>query len=116
VHLGDFSHDRQYLPTRHGFDFFEGMPHSNDEFPVAYWQGEQERTPNLGLDQEHVTDDLTRAAIGFIDANRDRPFFLYFAHKNVHIPLFPRSAFAAPRRRAPMATRWPNSTRASARS
>jgi arylsulfatase A-like enzyme len=92
-HLGDFSHDRQYLPTRHGFDFFEGMPHSNDEMPMAYWNGEQERSPNLGLDQEQITDDLTRAAIGFIDANRDRPFFLYFAHKNVHIPLFPAERF-----------------------
>ena len=30
--------------------------------------------------------DLTRAALRFIDANRDRPFFLYLAHNNPHIP------------------------------
>ncbi len=30
--------------------------------------------------------DLTRAAEQFIDANRDRPFFLYLAHNNPHIP------------------------------
>lgn len=92
-HLGDFSHDRQYLPTRHGFDFFEGLPHSNDEFPVAYWRGEQEQTPDIGLAQEGITADLTRAAIEFVEANRDRPFFLYFAHKNVHLPLYPAERF-----------------------
>ncbi|HXW04389.1 MAG TPA: sulfatase [Vicinamibacterales bacterium] len=30
--------------------------------------------------------DLTRAAERFIDANRARPFFLYLAHNNPHIP------------------------------
>jgi arylsulfatase A len=92
-HLGDFSHDRKFLPTRHGFDFFEGMPHSNDEFPVAYFRNEQEITPNIGLDQEHLTADLTKAAIQFIDKNKDRPFFLYVAHKDVHIPFFPSKNF-----------------------
>jgi arylsulfatase A len=92
-HLGDFSHDRKYLPTRHGFDFYEGIPHSNDEFPVAYFRNEDEITPNIGLDQEHLTADFTKAAIQFIDANKDRPFFLYVAHKDVHIPFFPSKDF-----------------------
>jgi len=92
-HLGDFSHDPRYLPIRHGFDFFEGIPHSNDEFPVAVWRNEQELTPNVGLDQEGMTADFTRAAIGFVDANRDRPFFLYVAHKDVHVPFFPSERF-----------------------
>ena len=30
--------------------------------------------------------ELTREAIRFIDANRERPFFLYLAHNNPHIP------------------------------
>lgn len=30
--------------------------------------------------------DLTREAVRFIDANRERPFFLYLAHNNPHIP------------------------------
>jgi len=30
--------------------------------------------------------DLTREARRFIDANRERPFFLYLAHNNPHIP------------------------------
>jgi arylsulfatase A len=92
-HLGDFSHDRRYLPTRHGFDFFEGIPHSNDEFPVPYWRNDQARSPNIGLDQEHLTADFTAAAVAFIEANKDRPFFLYVAHKDVHIPFFPSAAF-----------------------
>jgi arylsulfatase A len=92
-HLGDFSHDAKFVPTRHGFDFFEGIPHSNDEFPVAYWRNDQELTPNIGLDQEHVTADFTKAAVGFIDANKDKPFFLYVAEKDVHLPFFPSKDF-----------------------
>lgn len=92
-HLGDFSHDRKFLPTRHGFDFFQGMPHSNDEFPVAYFRNDKELTPNIGLDQEFLTADLTKAAVGFIDRNKDNPFFLYFAEKDVHLPFFPSKNF-----------------------
>jgi arylsulfatase A len=44
-----------------------------------------------GLEQapegEYLTDRLTTEAERFIDANRDRPFFLYFPHYAVHIPL-----------------------------
>ena len=92
-HLGDFSHDLRFLPTRHGFDFFEGIPHSNDEFPVALWRNDTELTPDVGLAQEPLTADFTRAAVGFIDRNRDRPFFLYLAHKDVHQPFFPSERF-----------------------
>ena len=92
-HLGDYSHDRKYLPTRHGFDFFEGIPHSNDEFPVAYWRNDTQITPNVGLDQEHLTADFTKAAVEFIETNKDRPFFLYVAHKDVHVPFFPSQDF-----------------------
>lgn len=36
---------------------------------------------------EYLTDRLTDEALKFIEANRDRPFFLYFAHYAVHTPL-----------------------------
>jgi arylsulfatase A-like enzyme len=36
---------------------------------------------------EFLSDRLTRDAISFIDANRERPFFLYFPHYAVHTPL-----------------------------
>lgn len=93
-HLGDFSHDPRFHPLRHGFDFYAGFPHSNDEFPYSYWEGEQQIEENVGLAQEDVTARLTAQAIGFIDAHRDEPFFLYFAHKNVHTPLYPAEGFA----------------------
>ena len=38
-HLGDFSHDTRFLPSRHGFDFFEGIPNSNDEFCSRFGDG-----------------------------------------------------------------------------
>ena len=38
-------------------------------------------------DGEYLTDRLTAEAEKFIDANRDRPFFLYLAHYAPHIPL-----------------------------
>lgn len=88
-HLGDFSALPQYNPRQHGFDSFAGFPHSNDLFPYPYWKNEAEVDPNVGLLQENVTTMLTREAIAFIDAHREGPFFLYFAHKNVHTPLFP---------------------------
>jgi arylsulfatase A len=31
--------------------------------------------------------DLTRSALQFMDDNKDRPFFLYLAHNNPHVPL-----------------------------
>jgi arylsulfatase A len=39
--------------------------------------------------------DLTREAARFVDANRDRPFFLYLAHNNPHIPYQARPALVA---------------------
>jgi arylsulfatase A-like enzyme len=36
--------------------------------------------------------DLTQEAARFIDANRDRPFFLYLAHNNPHIPFSAQKA------------------------
>ena len=38
-------------------------------------------------DGEYLTDRLTAEAEKFIEANKDRPFFLYLAHYAVHIPL-----------------------------
>jgi len=36
---------------------------------------------------EFLSDRLTRDAITFIEANKERPFFLYFPHYAVHTPL-----------------------------
>jgi arylsulfatase A-like enzyme len=46
-------------------------------------------------DGEYLTDRLTAEAEKFIDANRDRPFFLYLAHYAPHIPLRARPELVA---------------------
>jgi arylsulfatase A-like enzyme len=35
----------------------------------------------------HVADKLTDAGLAFIDENKDRPFFLYLSHWDVHTPI-----------------------------
>src|SRR5262249_53144284 len=42
---------------------------------------------------EDMADDLTRRAVGFIEKNKDRPFFLYFATHDVHVPRAPHPRF-----------------------
>jgi arylsulfatase A-like enzyme len=93
-HLGDFDGDPRFHPRRHGFDFFAGFPHSNDEFPYSFWRDEERVEADLGLAQEPLTARLTGEAISFIEHHQDQPFFLYVAHKNVHTPLYPAPEFA----------------------
>jgi arylsulfatase len=38
-------------------------------------------------DQDQLTTRYTERAVGFIERNRDRPFFLYLAHTQPHVPL-----------------------------
>jgi arylsulfatase A-like enzyme len=66
-HLGDAG----FTPLEQGFDL--------------YHAGRAVTTPSEteGGKGEY---DLTREAERFVDANRDRPFFLYLAHNNPHIP------------------------------
>ncbi len=43
---------------------------------------------------EDMADTLTRKAIGFIEKNKARPFFLYFATHDIHVPRVPHPRFA----------------------
>jgi arylsulfatase A-like enzyme len=43
--------------------------------------------------QASLTERFTSQAVNFIDRNKDRPFFLYFAHTAPHIPLAPSERF-----------------------
>ncbi|MFQ5735023.1 MAG: sulfatase, partial [Planctomycetaceae bacterium] len=47
------------------------------------------RNPQLpdGPKGEYLTDRLTDEALKFLDANREKPFFLYLAHYAVHTPI-----------------------------
>jgi arylsulfatase A-like enzyme len=42
---------------------------------------------------EDMADELTRRAVGFIDRVGDKPFFLYFATHDVHVPRCPHPRF-----------------------
>jgi arylsulfatase A len=99
-HLG---HQPPFLPTRHGFDEYYGLPYSNDMWPRHpvsrnYYPElpliEGERVVELDPDQSKLTTAYTERAVGFIERHRDRPFFLYLPHTMPHVPLFVSSKFA----------------------
>ncbi|HET6575417.1 MAG TPA: sulfatase-like hydrolase/transferase [Fimbriiglobus sp.] len=101
-HLG---HHRRFLPTHHGFDSYLGLPYSNDMWP--HHPERPKGYPNLPLidgdriidpdvtaeDQATLTRRYTERAVKFIGENKDRPFFLYFAHSFPHVPLFASEKF-----------------------
>ena len=97
-HLG---HHPQFLPTRHGFDDYYGLPYSNDmwpKHPTARFPDlpliEGEKTIELNPDQSRLTTDYTQRAIQFIEANRARPFFVYLPYAMPHVPLFVSNKYA----------------------
>lgn len=95
-HLGD---QPEFLPTSQGFDYYYGIPYSND-------MGAKQRKKNPPLplvrnkkvieapaDQNTLTKRYTEEAIKFITANKDRPFFIYLPHTMPHMPLHVSDAF-----------------------
>ena len=105
-HLGDAP---QFLPLRHGFDEYFGLPYSNDMWPLhpelvrlpstdarrkrgypdlVLFEGDKVRIPQVTHeDQNQLTTWYTEHAVKFIESNQDRPFFLYLAHNMPHVPL-----------------------------
>jgi arylsulfatase A-like enzyme len=43
---------------------------------------------------EEMADVLTTKAVAFIERNKDKPFFLYFATQDAHVPRVPNERFA----------------------
>ncbi|WP_235296204.1 sulfatase family protein [Portibacter marinus] len=100
-HLGDHPN---FLPTNHGFDEYVGIPYSNDMWPLHPQQGpvfnfgplpliKNETIIDTITDQTNLTVDLTHYATDFIKQNNDRPFFLYLAHPQPHVPLYVSDQF-----------------------
>lgn len=87
-HLGNFP---EYLPTRHGFDEFFGVPFSNDMPGFALYKGDQRVDTNI--DQSTLTKRYTDEAIDFIQDGDDQPFLLFLSHTMPHIPLFASEEF-----------------------
>lgn len=88
-HLG---HLPPFLPTRHGFDYYYGIPYSNDMVPSPLMRNEEViEEPAV---QETLTERYTEEAVAFIKANQERPFFLYLPHNMPHTPLYVSPRFA----------------------
>jgi arylsulfatase A-like enzyme len=109
-HLG---HKEAYLPLQHGFDYYFGIPYSNDmDVPEAvlkekggYWNVLRDPKNNLiknfqvpliknneiierPADQNNITRRYSEETIKFIKKNKNKPFFIYLAHNLPHVPLF----------------------------
>lgn len=92
-------------PENRGFDRFYGWLDSTHD----YWKANTGRSNSYGAcgyapiyDQDepvekmqgYLTNVLTEKALDFIDENRNKPFFLYFAHHCSHVPLqVPRESY-----------------------
>lgn len=111
-HLGDLI---QYLPTRHGFDSWFGIPYSHDMWPqnsnFGPWPDlplfEDEAPVNYttasgGIitspisttsEQQYLLEAITEKALSFIETHQSEPFFLYFAPHAPHVPCWPHPDF-----------------------
>lgn len=122
-HCGD---QPEFLPTRHGFDSYYGLPYSNDMGVQARrsdgsWEhvkawmdaaGIAYPFPPLPLvadeevveeqpDQSTLTARYVEESVRFIRANANRPFLLYLAHIYVHVPIYVQERFARASRNGP---------------
>lgn len=96
-HLG---HHAPFLPDRHGFDEFLGIPYSNDMWPY-HPEAKPGTYPPLPLYEngrvidpaitpaamDDFTTRFTARAVSFIERNHAAPFFFYLAHPMPHVPL-----------------------------
>ena len=90
---------KPYMPTSRGFDSFFGMIASNDYPSTPLYRGLEiiEQKP----DQSLLTQRYTEEAIEFIEANRERPFFLYLPHNMPHVQLSASEKFRGKSKRGP---------------
>lgn len=91
-HLGD---QLPFLPTRQGFDYYYGIPYSNDMdrtyCPLPLMENEEVVIAPVGNDS--LTYRYTMKALEFIKQNKHKPFFLYLPHNMTHDPLDASPAF-----------------------
>lgn len=85
-HLG---YEAPHLPNGQGFDVFRGLHSGDGDFHTQvdrsgnedWWHDERPVR-----EEGYTTELLTDHGIEFIEANRDRPFFLYLPHLAIHFP------------------------------
>lgn len=87
----------KFLPTRQGFDSYYGIPYSNDmgkvDYKLIHYVSpplplmRDEKVVQSGPEQRDLTRLLTEEALRVIEANQNKPFFLYLAHHMPHVPI-----------------------------
>ncbi|MCP5120188.1 MAG: sulfatase-like hydrolase/transferase, partial [bacterium] len=89
----------EYLPVGKGFDYWFGLPYSNDMMPpwvkttVPLWLYENTRKVEHPVDQDTLTTRYTDRAVKFIRESGDKPFFLYLAYAMPHLPIHTAKRF-----------------------
>ena len=84
----DSGRDYSYLPQQRGFDTFYGFANTG----IDYFTHERYGVPSLFRGNELIhedgysTDLFCREALGFIEKNKDRQFFLYVPFNAPHAP------------------------------
>jgi arylsulfatase A len=98
-HVGDRPETR---PLARGFDENCGLMYSNDmwkyhpsnpeywgQWTLQYWENGKIKIDALTPDdQPLLTTWYTEHAVGFINRNKNNPFFLYVPHSMPHVPIF----------------------------
>jgi arylsulfatase A-like enzyme len=110
-HLGNWMNNPAGHPMKHGFDFYFGLPHSNDMNRVTAgpkggdnsldpdpksWAAplfDGEKLIEQPADQTQLTRRYAEKSVEFIRAHKAEPFFLYFASTFPHTPLFASEKF-----------------------
>ncbi len=100
------------LPLAHGFDTWTGTNVSHDYDDALLLKSDpagKQPVPGYSIVARNLPSDLaastslthryTEAAVGFIAAHRERPFFAYVAHNQPHLGLFASEAFRGKSRR-----------------
>ncbi len=92
-HLGDAP---EFMPNNHGFDYYFGIPYSNDMIPPRFPDlplMRNQEVLEVNPDQDTLTKRFTEEALQFIKQNQKSPFFLYLAHPMPHRPCHASAEF-----------------------
>ena len=83
-HLGD---QPVFLPTRQGFDYWFGIPYSDDmtkdKFPATWPElplMRNETVIEAPPDRDYLVKRCTEEVVQFIEKHKDGPFFVYLPH------------------------------------
>src|SRR5579862_1687228 len=84
-------------PTKHGFDSFFGIPYSHDMKPLALYEAHagSDEVARSEVDYPQLQQQFYEHTERFIEANKDRPFFVELALSAPHLPEHPHAGFDA---------------------